>query len=196
MRYGKPYIALNLENLKYTVSPKSFFQSNWKLNQTVVAFIKENLLPLKGKKVLDLYSGAGNFSLPLAGDADKVIAVEENPYAIEDGRRNLKVNNIKNCKFIRSPAENFRMMDNVHIVILDPPRQGLSSETVNKMLKITPERIVYISCSPSTFARDLKKLLEKYSIESIRMIDFFPQTFHIEALAFLKIKGFKGSSGQ
>ncbi|MDP3297332.1 MAG: hypothetical protein Q8N09_07055 [Thermodesulfovibrionia bacterium] len=72
------------------------------------------------------------------------------------------------------------------LVMLDPPRQGLSSETVNKMLKITPERILYISCNPSTFARDLKKLLEKYSIESIRMIDFFPQTFHIEALAFLR----------
>ena len=196
LRYGEHYITLNLEDLQYTISPKSFFQSNWELNKAVAAFIKENLLPLKGKKVLDLYSGAGNFSLQLASDADKVIAVEENPCAIEDGRRNLKINNIKNCKFIRSSAENFHMMDNIYIVMLDPPRQGLSSETVNKMLKIMPERIVYISCNPATFARDLKKLLEKYSIESIRMIDFFPQTFHIEALAFLKIKGFKGPTGQ
>ncbi|MFV1977499.1 MAG: class I SAM-dependent RNA methyltransferase, partial [Candidatus Scalindua sp.] len=186
LRYGKPYTTLKLENLKYTISPMSFFQSHWRLNQAIVKFIKDNLLPLKGKKVLDLYSGAGNFSLPLAMDAE-VIAVEENPYAIEDGKRNLEINNIKNCRFICSSAENFHVhiRDNFHILILDPPRLGLTNRVINKILTIMPERIVYISCNPTTFSRDLKKLLAKYDIESIRMIDFFPQTFHIESLTFL-----------
>ena len=104
--YGTTFTSLDLNGLKYSVSPKSFFQSNWKLNLTVVETIKKALQPLKGKKVLDLYAGAGNFSLPLSKDA-RVIAVEENRDAIKDGVRNLKDNNIRNCKFIRSSAENF-----------------------------------------------------------------------------------------
>jgi 23S rRNA (uracil1939-C5)-methyltransferase len=187
LQHGKPYTTLDIENLEYTISPMSFFQSHWNLNQTVVSFIKNNLQPLKGKKILDLYSGAGNFSLPLAPEAE-VIAVEGNPYAIEDGKRNLKINKIKNCRFIRSSAENFNVEKNINIVILDPPRPGLSNMAMKKVLTLMSEQIVYISCNPATFARDLKKLLRKYDIESIRMIDFFPQTYHIESLAFLRLR--------
>ncbi len=186
-RYGKHYVTLYLETLKYTVSPMSFFQSNWRLNQVMVRFIKKNLQPLKGKKVLDLYSGAGNFSLLLAQEAE-AIAVEDNPYAVEDGKRNMTINNIKDCRFIHSSAENVRVMDNIYTVILDPPRPGLSNRITNKVLAAMPERIVYISCNPTTFARDLKRLLKKYDIESIRMVDFFPHTFHIESLAFLRLR--------
>ncbi len=187
LRYGEQYITLNLENLKYTVSPMSFFQSNWRLNQAVVKFIQDNLQPLKGKKILDLYSGAGNFSLLLAQEAE-IIAVEDNPYAIEDGKRNLAINHMKQYRFVRSAAEKFRILDNIHIVMFDPPRQGLSDRIISEALAVMPERIVYISCNPATFARDLKKLLKKYAIESIRMVDFFPHTFHIEALAFLRLR--------
>jgi 23S rRNA (uracil1939-C5)-methyltransferase len=184
-RYGTSYSTLNLGGLKYTVSPSGFFQSHWKLNLSLIDIIKNKLQPLKDKKILDLYAGAGNFSLPLAKDA-RVIAVEENRAAVKDGSRNLKINKIRNCKFIRSSSENFQAKDNVDIVILDPPRPGLTKKAMSNVLSLLPERIVYISCNPTTFARDLKKLLSKYEVESLRMADFFPQTYHIEVLAFLR----------
>jgi 23S rRNA (uracil1939-C5)-methyltransferase len=185
--YGTTYASLNLNGLKYTVSPKSFFQSNWKLNLSVVETIKKALQPLKGKKILDLYAGAGNFSLPFSEDA-RVIAVEENRDAIKDGTRNLKLNNIRSCKFIRSSAENFLAKDSIDIVILDPPRLGLAKKAMDNVISSLPERIVYVSCNPTTFSRDLKRLMPKYEIESVRMVDLFPQTYHIEVLAFLKLK--------
>lgn len=186
-QYGKTYVTLNLLDLKYCVSPMTFFQSHWRLNQRVAEFVKNSLEPLKGKKVLDLYSGAGNFLIPLGREAE-VTAVEENPYAIEDGRKNLEINKIRNCRFINSSAENYLSGEKFDAVILDPPRAGLTHRVVAKILSLMPEKIVYISCNPSTLARDLKKLLLKYNIESVRMIDFFPQTFHIEALAVLRLR--------
>lgn len=188
LKYGSRYITLDLENLKYTISPMSFFQSHWKLNQTVVRFVKNSLQPLKGKRVLDLYSGAGNFSLPIAVDADEVIAVEENPSAIKDGKLNLEINGIKSCRFIRSSIEALQLKNSIDILIVDPPRLGLTNVAVNKMLAMAPEMIAYVSCNPTTLSRDLKKLLAKYEIESIRMIDFFPQTYHIESLTFLRLR--------
>jgi len=187
LRYGKPYITLNLEEMKYTVSAISFFQSHWTLNQSMIGLIKDTLGQINGKRVLDLYSGAGNFSLPLAGDAE-VTAVEDSPYAIEDGRRNLKINGIRNYRFINSPAERYRTRERFDILILDPPRPGLTNKMVKNVLSLPPEQIVYISCDPATFSRDLKKLSVKYDIESVRMVDLFPQTFHIETLAFLRLR--------
>ena len=142
---------------------------------------------MKGKKVLDLYSGAGNFSLPIAVDAE-VTAVEENPHAVADGKRNLKINNIKNCRFICSAAEKFYTKEHFNILILDPPRPGLTNRVINTVFAIMPEQIIYISCNPATLSRDLKKLFKKYEVESVRLIDFFPQTFHIESLVFLSLK--------
>jgi 23S rRNA (uracil1939-C5)-methyltransferase len=187
LHFGTTFITLGLGKLKYTVSPSSFIQSNWNLNQKVVKIIKDALDTLKGRRVLDLYAGGGNFSLLLASEAE-VIAVEGNMYSIEDGKRNLKINNIKNCRFVCSSAENFRTEDYVDIVILDPPRPGLTSRAISNVLTIMPESIVYMSCNPTTFSRDIKKLQKKYDIESVRMIDFFPHTFHIEVLAFLRLK--------
>ena len=187
LRYGKPYITLNLEEMKYTVSAISFFQSHWKLNKSMIRLIKDTLGQINGKKVLDLYSGAGNFSLPLAGDAE-VTAVEWSPYAIEDGRRNLEMNGIRNYRFINSTAEEYQTRERFDILILDPPRPGLPNKVVKNVLSLLPEQIVYISCNPATFSRDLKKLAMKYDIESVRMVDLFPQTFHIEALAFLRVR--------
>ncbi|RJQ20047.1 MAG: class I SAM-dependent RNA methyltransferase [Nitrospiraceae bacterium] len=186
-RHGRTYVTLRLDNMSYTVSPPTFFQSHWRLNQKVVKFIKDSLQPLKGKRVLDLYSGAGNFSLPLASDAE-VVAVEENPHAIEDGRRNAEINKIETCRFIKSSAEDFNAAGRFDIVILDPPRTGISNSVMEKLSALIPERIVYISCNPATFARDLRELHKAYDIGSVRMIDLFPQTFHIESLALLRLR--------
>ncbi len=186
--YGGAYTGLDLNGLRYTVSPWTFFQSHWNLNRKVVDLVLAGLASLNGKRILDLYAGAGNFSLPLSRHAEEVIAVEENPRAVEDGRRNLELNDIKNCRIVRSSAEKYKINKKFDVIVLDPPRSGLTSDVVKKILENPSDRIVYISCNPSTLARDLKKLKEKYDIESVRQIDFFPNTYHIEAAAFLQVK--------
>jgi 23S rRNA (uracil1939-C5)-methyltransferase len=184
--FGEPYITLEIDDLKYSVSPQSFLQSNWSMNLSMIRLIKEGLQPLKDKRILDLYSGAGNFTLPLADEND-VTGVEENPYAVEDGRKNSESNEIRKCRFINSPAEDYRADEEFDILILDPPRPGLTNKAMRNVLGMLPEKIVYVSCNPTTLARDLRKLAARYDIESVRMIDLFPQTFHIEALAFLRL---------
>jgi 23S rRNA (uracil1939-C5)-methyltransferase len=186
--FGEKYVTLNLfGNQRYTISPMTFFQSHWRLNNTVIEFIINCLQPLRNRKILDMYSGAGNFSIPLATDAD-VTGVEGNPYAIADGDRNLKINNIKNCRFIYSSAENFQIKEKFDIVVLDPPRAGITNSLMEMIFSLSPDKIVYVSCNPSTLSRDLKKLLNRYHLESLRLVDFFPQTFHIESIVYLSAR--------
>jgi 23S rRNA (uracil1939-C5)-methyltransferase len=195
---GKDYINLNLDGLTYSVTNWSFFQANWDLNLRVVNAVVEGLLPLENKRVLDLYSGAGNFALPLSIHAEEVIAVEENPYAVEDGRRNSALNGRKNCHFIQGRVEQAiegkpgsrasrQLKDKgFHAVILDPPRTGLTRRSLHRIIELGTERIVYVSCNPATLSRDLGEMKGHYSLESLRLVDFFPNTYHIEALAFLR----------
>jgi len=185
---GAAYTHFDLNGLSYTVAPRTFFQAHWSLNRKVVDFVVQQLSPLAGKRVLDLYAGAGNFSIPLAAHADEVVAVEENPAAVEDGVRNLGLNNLKNCRFVRMTAEKYKMKKKFDVLVLDPPRPGLTSDVANKILENPAGTIVYISCNPATLARDLKKLKEKYEIKAVRQIDFFPNTFHIETVSLLQIR--------
>lgn len=185
---GRPYAALSLGEIEYSVSPWTFFQAHWKLNGLVVSFLIENLAPLDGKLALDLYAGAGNFALPLSGCAKAVTAVEENARAVSDAERNVEINGIKNCSIIRSSAENYRLTRQFDVIVLDPPRPGLTSAVVKKILDRPASMIAYISCNPATLARDLKKLGEKYDIRSVHLVDFFPNTFHIETIALLSLR--------
>ncbi len=195
---GKDYVTLPFFDLKYSVTPWSFFQSNWSLNKDLVALVKEKLSPLEDKRILDLYAGAGNFALPLSLNAKDVTAVEENPHAVEDGRRNVMLNGIKNCTFVHLPVEECfegrkknrasRLFGetNYDIIVLDPPRSGLGSNFLRKILEAGSGKIVYVSCNPATLSRDIKKMKDKYEIESVHMVDFFPNTYHIEAVVFLR----------
>jgi 23S rRNA (uracil1939-C5)-methyltransferase len=185
IKLGQFYLTLHLENLKYMVSPLSFFQSNWSLNLEVIGILRSALRPLREMKVMDLCSGAGNFSLPLSMDAGQVIAVEENNEAVRDGKRNAEVNGIKNCTFINASIDSTVIDSDVDILVVDPPRPGLTGSTIDNIVRAMPDRIAYVSCNPATLARDLNKLVRHYELESVRMIDFFPQTYHIESLALL-----------
>ncbi len=190
-RAGKGYASFDLLGLTYTVSPWSFFQSNRKLNTEAVRLVLEGLRLLGGKKVVDLYAGAGNFSLPVAKETEEVIAYEENPHAVKDGERNARLNDLKNVKFVSRPAEKASFKADVGLrapsisVIADPPRPGLSEGVIRGLLDASPEQIVYVSCNPATLARDLKRLSGSYGIVSTRVMDFFPQTYHVESLTFL-----------
>lgn len=185
---GEGFTGFTLDSLTYTVSPWSFFQSHWALNRKVVDYVISHLMPLEGKKVLDLYAGAGNFSIPIAAVAKEVVGVEENHYAVEDGARNLKINKIRNCRFKKTSAEKYKVDSKFDVVILDPPRPGLTSVVLKKLLEARPELVVYISCNPATLARDLKKMSETYAVQAVRQVDFFPNTFHIEAIVFLHLR--------
>ncbi len=185
---GAAYTEFDLNGMQYTVAPTTFFQAHWSLNKKAVDFVVQKIFPLSGKKVLDLYAGAGNFSIAMAAHADEVVAVEENRFAVRDGIRNIELNNLKNCRFVRISAEKYKIKNKFDVLILDPPRPGLTSDMANKILSNPADTIVYISCNPATLARDIKKLREKYEIQSVCQIDFFPNTFHIETVAFLRIR--------
>lgn len=185
-RYGAPCVVFDLLGLQYAVSADSFFQGHWRLNQRVVAAVRDALQPLAGKRVLDLYAGAGNFSLPLATEAAEVIAVEEHPGAVSRGIENCGRNRISRVRFIQSSLEQYVPDEEIDAIVLDPPRLGLASRVVDTVLRVRAEKIVYVSCNPSTFARDLRKFSGQYSITEIRLIDFFPQTYHLEAMAVLE----------
>lgn len=185
---GRGHVTFDIMGLAYTVSPWSFFQSNWSLNTELVRTIRDALLPIEGKRVVDLYAGAGNFSLPLAREGAEVTAVEENPHSIKDGQRNVSYNKVRKFRFIKGRAENSKLKGDFDIAVLDPPRPGLTNEAMKVVQELAPARIAYVSCNPSTLARDLKKLANLYDIESMRMVDLFPNTYHIESLAFLNKK--------
>lgn len=197
---GKDYVTLDLNGLRYSVTPWSFFQSHWSLNREVVAEVIRQLTPMGQTRILDLYAGAGNFSLPLSLIAGEVVAVEENSFAVEDGKRNIVLNGIKNCTFVHGTVGKNLVSKRKDAVarlfeespygcmILDPPRTGLSADCIKKVIDSGSERMVYVSCNPATLARDVRKMREHYDLESVRMVDFFPNTYHIEALTFLRRK--------
>jgi 23S rRNA (uracil1939-C5)-methyltransferase len=176
--------------LRYKVSPNGFFQANWKLNLMMIDKVIDSLRPLENKVVLDIFSGAGNFSLPVALTAKDVIAVEANPAAIFYGKLNARLNNIGNVEFhnISSQRLSKKHFKNVDAVIMDPPRSGIGNNVAKLLLENRISTVVYVSCDPATLARDLSLLSQAYAIDSLRLVDMFPQTYHIESLAILKAK--------
>ncbi|MBI3600350.1 MAG: 23S rRNA (uracil(1939)-C(5))-methyltransferase RlmD [Nitrospinae bacterium] len=190
--WGRDYINESLGGIAYRLSLTSFFQIN--PYQTEILFkIVEDMLKDLTDTVLDIYSGIGSMALQLAKHHLTVIGIEENEVAVMDAGRSAERNNIKNCSFLTGAAEDilksFEGRTDIKAVILDPPRKGCSEEVLNSLLKIKPEKIVYISCNPSTLSRDLHKLCYNlYEIKKVKIIDMFPQTVHTETVVFLKRK--------
>ena len=139
--------------------------------------------------VLDLYCGTGSISI-FVSENNNVLGVEINKYAIEDAKENAKLNNIKNINFIcgESGKELENIKFNPDVVIVDPPRSGLSKDAIKNILKINTNKLIYVSCDPMTFVRDLSMLNEKYEIVEITPFDMFPNTKHVECLCLLTLK--------
>ena len=183
-------IISNIGDVKYKVSQKSFFQIN--KNQTVNLYNKVlEYASLKGSEnVLDLYCGIGSIGLFLANKAKHVLGVEINSSSIEDANYNAKLNNITNTEFILGDTKKV-LSDNsfkADVVVVDPPRSGLDKEVVNDLLKINPDKIVYVSCDPITLVRDLNLLNVNYNIKEVSLFDMFPRTYHIESVVLLERK--------
>jgi 23S rRNA (uracil1939-C5)-methyltransferase len=138
--------------------------------------------------LLDAFSGAGTFALPLARDLDSVVAIEENSQAVADGERSAALNDIANVRFVAAAVERAlpTLDERFDGVLLDPPRRGCHPATLAALIALAPRRIVYISCHPGILARDLRPLMQGgYRLESVQPVDLFPQTPHIESVAVL-----------
>lgn len=184
--WGEGSVTLPLEGLAYSVSPRSFFQANWRANLSLVGRIGRLFGDARGSRVLDLYAGAGNFALPLARRFGEVVAVEGEPCAFSDLSRNATLNGLVNVRAVRSSVEAFRPEGRFDAVLLDPPRAGLSPMALSRVLAIAAPEVAYVSCNPATLARDVKSLSDRYDLVLLETYDFFPNTHHIEALAVLR----------
>ncbi len=185
-QFGVERLCLDLQGLFYLLSPGTFFQSNWSLNRRMTSIVSDLVMSLRPERVIDLYAGAGNFSLVASRSAREVIAVEGNEGAVLDGLYSCQFNSIDNVRFIQKAVEAFTEVKKAPFVVVDPPRVGLTRKALQKLLSLRPEWIIYISCNPSTLARDLSHLVGEYEIESLRLVDMFAQTYHIESLCILK----------
>jgi 23S rRNA (uracil1939-C5)-methyltransferase len=188
--WGEEKIKEKLGSLEFRISAQSFFQVN--PVQTLKLYsVVEGFAALTGKEtVLDLYCGTGSISLWLAKKAKEVWGVEENKFAIDDAKENARSNGIKNAFFKCGTSESVirQFLDTdakFDVVVLDPPRSGCSQGVIESIIKLKPSKIVYVSCDPATLARDLKLFSERYKTVKIQPVDMFPQTAHIECVAYL-----------
>lgn len=190
--WGKDYITDYIGEVKYQISPLSFYQVNPVQTEKLYGTALE-YAGLTGKEIVwDLYCGIGTISLFLAQKAQKVYGVEIVPAAIEDARKNAELNGIDNAEFFVGKAEEVLPAkykeDGVYadVIVVDPPRKGCDGALIETMLSMKPERIVYVSCDSATLARDLKVLCEKeYQVEKVAVCDMFPGSVHVETVVLL-----------
>ncbi|MCW5824173.1 MAG: 23S rRNA (uracil(1939)-C(5))-methyltransferase RlmD [Cyanobacteria bacterium TGS_CYA1] len=202
------------EGIKFALSAASFFQINTRQTELILERIYKEVFgdtadsaSARTSVILDAYAGVGTIALWLAPGAKRVVAIEDHPQAVLDGRANVEINNFDNIEFEEGDVEkvlpelikrNFKP----DCIVLDPPRKGVSGSVIDSVLQLAPKKIVYMSCNPVTLARDLAKLLSDsssnspenreigenigYKVERILPFDMFPQTYHVESLALLK----------
>ena len=180
-------LSLTVRGEVYHYNAETFFQINPSLLGTLIDFA---LADVAGTRALDLYSGVGLFTLPLARVFESVVAVEANPAAARFARRNLQHAGLSNASVISATVTDwFRntSVNPVDFVLLDPPRAGAESAVIQGILRLKLPRICYVSCDPATLARDLKKLFAGgYMVQSLNAFDLFPQTHHVETLVHLR----------
>jgi 23S rRNA (uracil1939-C5)-methyltransferase len=174
--------------LGFRASALSFFQVNPEQNRRLIETVLEFSGVRKNEILLDLYAGIGNFTLPLAAEAATVIGVEGNRTAIEDARFNAEKNGMKNCAFLQGGTEEVlkNLSEKPDDVILDPPRTGCKT-ILDQVVGLKPKKIIYVSCEPTTFSRDIRLFAENgYSLQRLTLIDMFPQTYHMEVIGLLQ----------
>lgn len=192
--FGDKFLQEEIFGIKFNISPNSFFQINpaqtKKLYELALSYFKT----LDDKNIIDAYSGTGTLAMIMSKKAKKIFAIEYAESASNDGIKTAQENNIKNIKFINGKVEEkiFEIVKKEKIdgIIFDPPRKGLDKIIIDVVAKSLIKEIVYISCNPSTLARDIKLFIENgYQLEKIEAVDMFPQTAHIETVVLLsKIK--------
>jgi 23S rRNA (uracil1939-C5)-methyltransferase len=192
--FGPGCIEEHLGDLRFHISPGSFFQTNTQAARLLLDEVSHAVGAGENQVVWDLYCGTGALAIRLARTAARVIGFEIVPDAVADARVNADLNGVANCEFIvgdmrtllARPASLLSRYGRPEVVVTDPPRAGMHPLVVKNLLELGPPRIVYVSCNPATLARDLKILFERYRPLRIQPMDLFPQTAHIEAVALLE----------
>ncbi|MBO5212964.1 MAG: 23S rRNA (uracil(1939)-C(5))-methyltransferase RlmD [Clostridia bacterium] len=184
--YGEKKLRDMLCSLSFEISPKAFYQVNHECAELLYEKAIELAQADENRKVADLFCGTGTIGIILASRTGAhVIGVEIEPSAVADAKRNAQINKIKNIEFYEGDAKNFE--GSVDICIVDPPRKGLSAFMTETLLRLNPERIVYVSCNPDTLARDISILSQKYNVSSkIYPFNMFPRTAHVETIVCLR----------
>ena len=193
--YGNGYITDYIGDVAFRISPLSFYQVNPVQTKKLYELALEYANLNGGETVWDLYCGIGTISLFLAKSAGMVHGVEIIPQAIDNAKENAKLNNISNAKFYVGKAEEVlpekyeKEQIKADVIVVDPPRKGCDEKCLNTMVKMKPERIVYVSCDPATLARDLKYLCSNgYELKRVRAVDQFPHSVHVECVTLLQRK--------
>lgn len=188
---GLPYIEERMEDLRFKIGPKSFYQTNSRQACRLYSTAREFASLTGNEVVYDLYTGTGTIAQFVSGKAAKVIGIEYVPEAIEDAKANAKANGITNCEFFAGDMKDVLNEEFIQehgrpdVIILDPPRAGIHPSVADVILKASPDRIVYVSCNPASQARDLAILCKDYKIEAVQPVDMFPHTMHVENVVAL-----------
>ena len=191
---GTDFIYETMEDLKFKVGPKSFYQTNTDQAYHLYSIAREFANLSGNELVYDLYTGTGTIANFVAHKAKKVIGIEYVPEAIEDAKVNSEINNITNTLFYAGDMKDILTDDFIaehghpDVIITDPPRAGMHQDVVDVILNAYPERIVYVSCNPATQARDLALMDAKYKVAKVQPVDMFPHTPHVENVVLLEKK--------
>lgn len=191
---GKDHIIEEMEGLKFKVGPKSFYQTNSEQAYELYK-VTRDFADLKPTDTLyDLYTGTGTIANFCARRAKRVVGVEYVPEAIEDAKVNSMINSIDNTTFYAGDMKDVLSDDFIKrngqpdVIILDPPRAGVDERVIEVIKRAAPQRMVYVSCNPSTQARDLALLSDMYTIEAVQPVDMFPHTHHVENVVKLRLR--------
>ena len=183
-----------MDGLKFRIGPKSFYQTNTKQSLRLYKIAKDFAALTGNEIVYDLYTGTGTIANFIADSAQKVIGIEYIDEAVRDAVINSEINSIRNTQFfagdIRSLLNDQFISENgkPDIIITDPPRAGMHEDVVKQIINASPEKVIYISCNPSTQARDISLMSEYYMVTRIQPVDMFPHTHHVENVILLEKK--------
>ena len=188
---GSDHIFELMEDLKFKVGPKSFYQTNTEQAYHLYSVAREFAGLTGNELVYDLYTGTGTIANFVAKKAKKVIGIEYVPEAIEDAKVNSEVNGIENTLFFAGDMKDILTDEFIaeygrpDVIITDPPRAGMHPDVVKTILNAAPDRIVYVSCNPATQARDLQAMDASYKVAEVQPVDMFPHTPHVENVVLL-----------
>ena len=171
----------------FEISANSFFQTNTRAAKSLYDTVAGYAQLTGHEKVLDLYSGTGTIPIYLSERASSIVGMEIVESAVSDAEKNCRLNRVDNCRFICGDIRiSLTGIDfKPHVMIIDPPRDGMHKDVVKQVLDLMPDRIIYVSCNPSTLARDLALMKDAYHVIEVQPVDMFPHTFHIESVACL-----------
>ena len=188
--YGKGFIEDSLCGLSFRISAKSFYQTNPVITEKLYSYAMEVAKLSKDDVVFDAYSGIGTIGLIASKYCKNVLSVELVPQAVKDGVKNAQRNKVENFSMYCDDASSFmvrmaRNKESVDVLFMDPPRKGADERFLNALISLKPKRVVYVSCDPSTLARDIAYLSKSYKIETVQPFDMFPHTTHVETVCLL-----------